>query len=134
VCECGINIGATVDVEKVAQYAESLPHVKVSRYYKYMCSDPGQELIKKDIRELGLDRVVVASCSPRMHSNPRKCCGQGFISGTSAEKRGCSHSSSLGDRRGDCRYSGRSRHREHGVQDLSGRENAQHWGENGSAR
>ena len=67
VCECGINIGATVDVEKVAQYAESLPHVKVSRYYKYMCSDPGQELIKKDIRELGLDRVVVASCSPRMH-------------------------------------------------------------------
>ena len=67
VCECGINIGATVDAEKVAQYAENLPHVKVSRYYKYMCSDPGQELIKKDIKELGLDRVVVASCSPRMH-------------------------------------------------------------------
>jgi len=67
VCECGINIGATVDVEKVAEYAKSLPRVKVSRYYKYMCSDPGQELIKKDIKELGLDKVVVASCSPRMH-------------------------------------------------------------------
>jgi len=67
VCECGVNIGATVNVEKVAEYAESLPNVAVARYYKYMCSDPGQELIKKDIRELGLDKVVVASCSPRMH-------------------------------------------------------------------
>jgi NADH:ubiquinone oxidoreductase subunit E/NAD-dependent dihydropyrimidine dehydrogenase PreA subunit len=67
VCECGINIGATVDAEKVAHYAGTLPNVKVSRYYKYMCSDPGQELIKKDIKELNLDRVVVASCSPRMH-------------------------------------------------------------------
>ena len=67
VCECGINIGATVDVEKVADYASTLPHVAVSRHYKYMCSDPGQELIKKDIKELNLDRVVVTSCSPRMH-------------------------------------------------------------------
>ena len=67
VCECGINIAATVDSEKVAEYAETLPNVAVSRYYKYMCSDPGQELIKKDIKELGLDKVVVASCSPRMH-------------------------------------------------------------------
>ena len=67
VCECGINIAATVDVEKVAEQVKSLPNVAVSRFYKYMCSDPGQELIKKDIRELKLDRVVVASCSPRMH-------------------------------------------------------------------
>ncbi|KYK36859.1 MAG: FAD-dependent oxidoreductase [Theionarchaea archaeon] len=67
VCECGINIGATVNAEKVAEYATSLPDVAVGRYYKYMCSDPGQELIKKDIKERGLDRVVVASCSPRMH-------------------------------------------------------------------
>ena len=67
ICECGVNIGATVDVEKVAEYAKSLPNVTVSRYYKYMCSDPGQELIKKDIKEFRLDRVVVASCSPRMH-------------------------------------------------------------------
>ncbi len=67
VCECGINIGATVDSKKVAEYAETLPDVAVGRFYKYMCSDPGQELIKKDIKELKLDRVVVASCSPRMH-------------------------------------------------------------------
>ena len=67
ICECGVNIAATVDVEKVADHAKSLPNVAVSRFYKYMCSDPGQELIKKDIEELKLDRVVVASCSPRMH-------------------------------------------------------------------
>ena len=67
VCECGVNIGATVDVEKVAEYSKNLPNVIVSRYYKYMCSDPGQELIKKDIKEMNLDRIVVASCSPRMH-------------------------------------------------------------------
>jgi heterodisulfide reductase subunit A len=67
VCECGVNIGDTVDVKTVAEYAKSLPFVVKSRYYKYMCSDPGQELIKKDIKEQGLDKVVVASCSPRMH-------------------------------------------------------------------
>jgi len=67
VCECGINIASTVDVEKVAERAKSLPNVSVSRFYKYMCSDPGQDLIRKDIKEMKLDRVVVASCSPRMH-------------------------------------------------------------------
>jgi len=67
VCECGVNIAATVDVEKVAEQAKLLPNVAVSRYYKYMCSDPGQELIKKDIKEKKLDRIIVASCSPRMH-------------------------------------------------------------------
>ena len=67
VCECGINISATVDIAKTVEHARSLPDVAVSRYYKYMCSDPGQALIKKDIKELGLTHVVVASCSPRMH-------------------------------------------------------------------
>ncbi len=67
VCECGINIAATVDCDRVAQTASRFPGVKISRVYKYMCSDPGQEMIKKDIRELGIDRVVVASCSPLMH-------------------------------------------------------------------
>ena len=67
VCQCGINIAATVDVEEVSKEIGKLPNVAVSRYYKYMCSDPGQELIKKDIKDLKLDRVVVASCSPRMH-------------------------------------------------------------------
>jgi heterodisulfide reductase subunit A len=67
ICECGVNISATVDVEKVAEQIGTLPNVTISRFYKYMCSDPGQDLIKKDIKELKLDRVVVASCSPRMH-------------------------------------------------------------------
>ncbi|MBN1409985.1 MAG: CoB--CoM heterodisulfide reductase iron-sulfur subunit A family protein [Spirochaetales bacterium] len=67
ICECGINISSTVDVSKVAKKIGKLSGVAVSRNYKYMCSDPGQEMIKKDITALGLDRVVVASCSPRMH-------------------------------------------------------------------
>ncbi len=67
VCHCGINISATVDVETVADYALKLPNVEVARTYSYMCSDPGQSLIKNDIREHGLNRVIVASCSPRMH-------------------------------------------------------------------
>ncbi len=67
VCHCGINIASTVDVEEVAQFAQSLPNVKLARTYSYMCSDPGQTLIKEDIKEHGLNRVVVVSCSPRMH-------------------------------------------------------------------
>lgn len=67
VCECGINISATVDVQAVAEMASRLPGVAVARVYKYMCSEPGQQMIQKDIRELGLNRVVVASCTPRMH-------------------------------------------------------------------
>jgi heterodisulfide reductase subunit A len=67
VCHCGINIAAGVDVEDVAEFSEDLPNVVVARHYLYMCSEPGQALIKEDIEELGLTRVVVASCSPRMH-------------------------------------------------------------------
>ena len=67
ICHCGVNIAATVDVKAVAEFAKGLPCVVVARDYQYMCSDPGQELIKSDIKEYGLTRVVVASCSPRMH-------------------------------------------------------------------
>jgi heterodisulfide reductase subunit A len=67
ICHCGINIAAKVRVEEVAAYVGGLDHVAVSRDYKFMCSDPGQELIETDIREYGLNRVVVASCSPRLH-------------------------------------------------------------------
>lgn len=67
VCHCGTNIAATVDVAAVADYARRLDDVVVARDYSYMCSDPGQDLIKQDIREHGLSRVVVASCSPLMH-------------------------------------------------------------------
>ena len=67
ICHCGTNISGTVDVEKVTEFAWDLGSVVVARNHKYMCSDPGQNLIKEDIPELGLNRVVVASCSPRMH-------------------------------------------------------------------
>ncbi len=67
ICYCGSNIAATVDVEKVAEYARELEGVFISRTDKYTCSDPGQETIRHDICELGVNRVVVAACSPRMH-------------------------------------------------------------------
>jgi heterodisulfide reductase subunit A len=70
VCHCGTNIAGTVDVEDVAKWAASqLEHrgVVVGRDYKFMCSSLGQELIEKDIKELGLTRVVVAACSPHLH-------------------------------------------------------------------
>jgi heterodisulfide reductase subunit A len=67
VCHCGINIASTVNVEAVTEFARRLPNVVVARNYQYMCSDPGQALIKQDIEELELDKVVVAACSPRMH-------------------------------------------------------------------
>jgi len=67
VCHCGNNIAGTVDVAEVARWAAGLPDVTVARDYEFMCSSLGQELIKDDIRKLGLDRVVVASCTPRMH-------------------------------------------------------------------
>jgi heterodisulfide reductase subunit A len=69
ICHCGHNIAAMVDCPEVAKYVEKLPGVTLSRDYKYMCSDPGQELIQKDIREFKLNRVVVASCSPLLHEH-----------------------------------------------------------------
>ena len=67
ICHCGINIAGTVDVEAVREYAEKLPDVVAARTYLYTCSSPGQAMIKTDISEQKLNRVVVASCSPRMH-------------------------------------------------------------------
>ena len=67
VCNCGTNIEKVVDCEAVCAFAADLPNVAVTRAYRYMCSNPGQEMITKDIGEHGLDRVVVAACSPRMH-------------------------------------------------------------------
>jgi len=80
ICHCGSNIAGTVDVEEVARFAQDLEGVVVAREYKFMCSDPGQELIKKDIRELGLNRVVVASCSPTMHEPTfRRACQEAGV-------------------------------------------------------
>ena len=67
VCECGANIAATVDVAAVVEMAAALPGVVTARQHKYTCSEPGQQMIQEDIRNLGLNRVVVASCTPRMH-------------------------------------------------------------------
>jgi heterodisulfide reductase subunit A len=67
ICSCGTNIAKIVDVEAVREFSASLPGVVLARTYKYMCSNPGQEMIVQDIKDNGLDRVVVAACSPRMH-------------------------------------------------------------------
>ncbi len=67
VCHCGTNIHPRVNSPSVAEFAAGLHNVAVARDYKFMCSDPGQDMIIKDIREYGLNRVVVASCSPRLH-------------------------------------------------------------------
>lgn len=67
ICHCGINIAHKVRVKEVAAFAATLENVVVARDYKFMCSDPGQEIIEKDINEHALNRVVVASCSPRLH-------------------------------------------------------------------
>ena len=67
VCHCGENIARTVDVERVSEALARHPGVVHAEDYKYMCSDPGQNLVKKTIREKNLDGVVVAACSPHMH-------------------------------------------------------------------
>ncbi len=67
ICHCGSNIAGTIDVEELARFSEGLPHVELARSYKYMCSDPGQELLKRDIAEHRLNRIVVAACSPNLH-------------------------------------------------------------------
>jgi len=69
VCHCGSNIAGKVNCPEVAEFAKnySPDDIVVSRDYKYMCSDPGQDLIKKDIKDFNLNRIVVASCSPLMH-------------------------------------------------------------------
>jgi len=77
ICHCGTNIAGTVDVEAVTNFAAGLEGVTVARHYAYMCSDPGQALIKDDIRGKGLERVVVASCSPLMHEVTfRRACAE----------------------------------------------------------
>jgi len=67
VCHCGLNIASTVDVQRVAEALRDYPGVAFATDYKYMCSDPGQALIQRAIKEHNLDGVVVAACSPTMH-------------------------------------------------------------------
>jgi heterodisulfide reductase subunit A len=80
VCHCGTNIAPKVDVEAVTEYAQGLDGVVLARDYTYMCSDPGQALIKDDIHKHKLNRVVVASCSPLMHEPTfRQACQEGGL-------------------------------------------------------
>jgi len=67
ICHCGTNIAGTIDVEEVTKFAAGLEGVAKAKNYTYMCSDPGQALIKEDIQKENLNRVIVASCSPIMH-------------------------------------------------------------------
>jgi heterodisulfide reductase subunit A len=75
VCHCGLNIAGSVNCKEVSEYASTLPHVVLSEHNLYTCSDPGQERIREGIMEHNLNRVVVASCTPRLHEPTfRKTC------------------------------------------------------------
>jgi len=80
ICHCGSNIAGTVDVTEVTHFTKDLDSVVVARDYKFMCSEPGQNLIKEDIKTLGLNRIVVASCSPTLHEPTfRRVCQEAGI-------------------------------------------------------
>ena len=74
VCDCGLNIAGTVNTKSVEEYARTLPDVVCVMRNKYTCADPGQNEIKRAIAEHQLNRVVVASCSPRMHEPTFRGC------------------------------------------------------------
>jgi heterodisulfide reductase subunit A len=74
ICQCGSNIAGVVDCAAVAEYASGLPGVAICRNQGYTCSEPGQNQIKNDVKEYGLNRVVVASCSPRLHEATFRQC------------------------------------------------------------
>lgn len=74
VCWCGSNIAGTVDVAAVAEAVRQIPDVAFATDYKYMCSEQGQAIIRQAVQDYQLDRIVVCSCSPRMHEATfRKC-------------------------------------------------------------
>ena len=74
ICHCGSNIAGVIDPARVAEFASTLPGVVVTRQNLYMCGDPGQNLIKRDIAQHKLNRVVVAACSVRMHEPTFRTC------------------------------------------------------------
>jgi heterodisulfide reductase subunit A len=76
VCHCGSNIAGVIDCESVADYSGNLSGVVVSKQDSYLCSEPGQNLIKEDIKQHKLNRIVVASCSPRLHEPTFRQCLQ----------------------------------------------------------
>ncbi len=74
VCDCGLNIAGAVDTAAVTAFAEALPDVVCAVRNKYTCADPGQNEIKNAVREHRLNRVVVASCTPRQHEPTFRQC------------------------------------------------------------
>jgi len=74
VCHCGANIGGVIDPQAVAEYAATLPGVVISKEHLYLCSDPGQTLIREDIKNHNLNRVVVAACTIRLHEPTFRAC------------------------------------------------------------
>jgi len=74
VCDCGLNIAGVVDTEEVSRYAETLPGVVAVIRNRYTCADPGQNEIKAAIAEHNLERVVVASCTPKIHEPTFRQC------------------------------------------------------------
>jgi heterodisulfide reductase subunit A len=69
ICHCGVNIAGSVNIKEVVEYAKNLPNVIEARNYIFMCSAPGQEIIKEGVKKCNLNRVVVAACSPTMHEH-----------------------------------------------------------------
>jgi len=74
VCHCGLNIAGIIDVEEVTNYARTLPNVVFAIHNRYTCADPGQEEIRKAVKEHKLNRVIVAACSPRLHEPTFRRC------------------------------------------------------------
>ena len=74
VCDCGLNIAGTVDTEEVSRYAAELPDVAAVVRNRYTCADPGQNEIKRAVAEHDLNRVVVASCTPKIHESTFRQC------------------------------------------------------------
>ena len=74
VCSCGSNIGGVIDPGEVAEFASHLPGVVLAKQNLYMCGDPGQSMVKRDIIEHELNRVVIAACSVRMHEPTFRAC------------------------------------------------------------
>ncbi len=74
VCGCGSNIAGVIDPGEVAEYASHLPGVVVAKRNMYMCGDPGQNMIRQDILNERLNRVVIAACSVRMHEATFRAC------------------------------------------------------------
>ncbi|MDF1515977.1 MAG: CoB--CoM heterodisulfide reductase iron-sulfur subunit A family protein, partial [Anaerolineae bacterium] len=74
ICHCGSNIASVVTPSEVVEYASDLPGVVIAKEHRYMCSDPGQSLIQQDIKEFGLNRVVVGACSIAMHEPTFRAC------------------------------------------------------------